>query len=134
MLKRLYMKKILLIFSVLTLILYAELPPYIYESYQKNAPEALTIEVKKVETSLISISEKSVTITAKVIRIKRSQSQLKRGDTITIVYNSTFWKPSGWVGPSSLRILEEHQIYKAFLRKGEKNNYYFPAAKGKSFK
>lgn len=129
------MKKIPLLISILfTLNLHAELPPYIYENYQKNAPEALTISVKKVETSLISMSDKSVTITAKVIRIKRSQSKLKKGDSITIIYNSTFWKPSGWVGPSSLPVLEEKQIYKAFLRKGEKNNYYFPAAKGKSFK
>ena len=129
------MKKILLFISILfTLNLHAELPPYIYKNYQKNAPEALTIEVKKVETSLLSLSEKSVTITAKVIRVKRSKSKLTRGNTITILYNSTFWKPSGWVGPSSLPVLEKKQTYTAFLRKGEKNNYYFPAAKGKSFK
>jgi len=129
------MKKILLLISiVLTLNLHAELPPYIYKNYQENAPEALTIEVKKVETSLISMNEKSVTIAAKIIRVKRSKSKVKRGDSIIIVYNSTFWKPSGWVGPSSLPVLEEKQTYKAFLRKSKKNNYYFPAAKGKSFK
>ncbi len=126
--------KILLIFIFLTLTLKAELPPYIYENYQKNAPEALTILAEKVETSFISMSEKSVTITAKIIRVKRSKSKLKRGDSITIVYNSTFWRPNGWVGPSSLPVLTEKQRYKAFLRKGEKNNYYYPAARGKSFK
>ena len=126
--------KTLLIFIFFSLTLHAELPPYIYENYQKNAPEALTISVEKVKTSLISISEKSVTVMAKVIRVKRSESKLKRGDSIIIVYRSIFWKPSGWVGPSSLPVLDEKQIYKAFLRKGEKTIYYFPAAKGKSFK
>jgi len=129
------MKKILLLISILfTLNLHAELPPYIYENLQKNSPEALTISVSKVETSLISMSEKSVTIIAKIIRVKRSKSKLKRGDTITIVYNTIFWKPRGWVGPSSLPVLEEKQTYKAFLKKGKNNNYYYPAARGKSFK
>ncbi len=129
------MKKILLLISIFfTLNLYAELPPYIYKKYQDNAPESLRILVKKVETSLISLSEKSVTITAKILRVEYSVSKLKRGDTITIIYNSTFWKPSGWVGPSSLRVLDEKKTYRAFLRKDEKNNTYYPAAMGKSFK
>ena len=126
--------KTLTIFTVLTFTLQAELPPYVYESYQKNAPEALTISAEKVETSLISLSKKSVTVTAKVLRVQRTKSKVKRGDIITIVYNSTFWKPSGWVGPSSLPVLKENQTYRAFLRKGEKNNYYYPDARGKSFK
>lgn len=126
--------KLQILFIFLMLSLHAELPPYIYKNYQKNAPEDLTILVNNVETSLISISEKSVTITSKVIRVKRSKSNLKRGDSIIIVYRSIFWKPSGWVGPSSIPVLQEKQTYKAFLKKGEKGNYYYPAAKGKSFK
>jgi len=124
----------LAIFTTLLLTLQAELPPYVYENYQKNAPEALTISIKKVKTSLISFSKKSVTVTAKVLRVQRTKSKVKRGDTITIIYNSTFWKPNGWVGPSSLPVLKEDQTYRAFLRKGEENNYYYPDARGKSFK
>jgi len=126
--------KIALIFTVLILTLQAELPPDVYENYQKNAPEALTISVEKVKTSLISFSERSVTVTAKVIRVKRSENKVKRGDTITIVYNRTFWRPGGWVGPSSLPILKEKQTVSAFLRKGKNNNNYYPDARGKSFK
>lgn len=125
--------KTLLVFIFLTLTLQAELPPSVYENYQKNASEILTISVEKVKTSLISLSEKSVTVTAKVIRVERSVSKLKRGEVITIVYHSTFWKPMGWVGPSSISVLEEEQTYKAFLKKSDESDYYLPAARGKSF-
>ena len=125
--------KILFILSLFTLNVHAELPPQVYENYQKNAPEVLTILVEKVGTSLLSLSEKSVTVTAKVIRVTRSKSHLKRGNTITINYHTSFWKPIGCVGPSSLPILEENETYTAFLKKGEKNHYH-PAARGKSFK
>ena len=126
--------KIVSIFTLLILTLQAELPPYVYQNYQKNAPEALTISVKKVKTSLISFSEKSVTVTAKVLRVERSESKVKRGETITIVYRTTFWRPGGWVGPSSLPMLKEKETVKAFLRKNERHNTYSPDARGKSFK
>lgn len=126
--------KTLSIFTLLILTLQAELPPYVYANYQKNAPEALTISVEKVKTSLISFSEKSVTVTAKVLRVQRSEGKVKRGDSITIVYTTTFWRPGGWVGPSSLPVLKEKQTVRAFLRKDKNNNNYYPDARGKSFK
>lgn len=130
------MKKILLVLVslLLTSNLYAELPPYVYENLQKNAPEALTITVTKVQTSLSSLTEKKVTVEARVLRVKHSRSGLKKGDSLTIVYYSVFWRPSGWVGPSSLPVLEEKHMYQAFLRKDERTNYYYPDARGKSFK
>ena len=126
--------KILPVFTLLILTLQAELPPYVYANYQKNAPEALMLSVKKVKTSLVSFNEKSVTVTAKVLRVERSESKVKRGETITIVYTTTFWKPGGWVGPSSLPILKEEETVRAFLRKGKNNDNYYPDARGKSFK
>lgn len=127
------MKNILLIFSLLILTLNAELPPYVYENYQKNAPEVLMIKVLKVDTSLVSLTEKSVVVEAQILSVEHSKSQLKRKDIITIHYSTVFWRPSGWVGPSAIPILEEEKMYKSFLRKS-KNNTYTPVAKGKSFK
>jgi len=126
-------RTILLISLLLTLNLHAELPPSVYENYQKNAPEVLIISVKKVETFLSSFNEKSVAAKAKVLRVIRSKSGLKKGDTITISYTTFTSRPRGWVGPSSLPVLEEEQKYKTFLKKME-NNTYAPAARGKSFK
>jgi hypothetical protein len=127
------MKKILFIVALyFTLILHAELPPYIYEGYQKQAPEALRINVLQVRTSLISPTEKSVEAIVEVLTVKRSKTKLHRHDKITIVYTTTFRNPLRLVGPSSIPILKKDTYYKAFLRKGKGLNYY-PAAKGKSF-
>jgi len=129
------MKKILLLISILfTLNLHAELPPYVYEDLQKNAPEALIIVVNKVKTSSSLFSDTKVTVEAKVLRVFHSQSGLKKGDIITIFYTTVTSRPRGWVGPSSLPVLKEKQKYKAFLRKDERNNYYHPDARGQSFK
>ena len=125
--------KTILFIIYLTLSLQAELPPYIYANYQKQAPEALYINVLQVKTSLISPTEKSVEARVEVHRIKRSDTKLHRHDKITIVYTTSFRNPLKLVGPSSLPILEEDTQYKAFLQKG-KGIYYYPAAKGKSFK
>lgn len=126
------MKNILLIFSLLILTLNAELPPHVYENYQKNAPEALMIKVLKVDTSLIAFTERSVVVEAQILSVEHSKSQLKRNDVITIHYSTVFWRPSGWAGPSSIPVLKEEKMYRSFLKKS-KNNTYVPAAKGKSF-
>ncbi len=122
------------IFVLLTLTLFAELPPQVYENYQKNAPEVLTIKVQKVEISLISLSEKKVVVNAKVLEVQRSRSKLKVGKEITIIYHTTVSRPSGWVGPSPLSVLVKKNVYDAFLIKNKENNYFSPAARGKSFR
>ena len=43
------MKKLLLFITLITHTLFAELPPYVYEELQKDAPESLLIIVKKVK-------------------------------------------------------------------------------------
>lgn len=120
--------------------LYAELPPYVYENLQKKSPEALTIKVTKVTSpshlfNLFNLFNKrrEVTAEAKVLNVKISKSGLKAGDMITIFYTTITSRPSGWVGPSSLPILEESEIYNAFLIKSVEENYYIPSARGKSF-
>ena len=128
------MKIFLLLISILfTVNLYAELPPYVYKNLQKDAPEVLIIAVNKVKTSSSLFSDTQVTVKAKVLRVIQSISGLKKGHIITISYSTITKRPRGWVGPSSIPVLEENQQYKAFLKK-DKYNTYSPAARGKSFK
>ena len=130
------MKKytLLLIYMLFTMNLSAELPPYVYENLKKNSPEVLKIKVIKVTSSpKIINNSKDITIQAKVLNVKTSQSGLKAGDMITIIYNKVTNRPKGWVGPSSLPILERSEVYKAFVEKASEASYYVPSARGKSF-
>lgn len=129
------MKKILLLITTLFIsALHAELSPVYYMKLQNNAPEFLVISVTEVQTDLIFSDTKSTNVKAKVLIAKRSESGLKRGDIINIVYNTAFSRPEGWVGPSSIPVLKKNEIYRAFLKKYEDSNTYEPAARGKSFK
>lgn len=140
--KGMKMKKYLsiLIYMLFISHLYAELPPYVYENLQKKSPEVLMIKATKVTSpsnlfNLFNLFNHSreVTVEAKVLRVRTSKSGLKAGDIITIFYTTVTSRPSGWVGPSSLPILKESEIYDAFLTKSVEGNYYIPSARGQSF-
>lgn len=121
-----------MLFSSLRLL--AELPPYVYDALQKNAPESLLIKVDSVRTSSSMVTENAVTVEAEVINVIRSKSGLRKGDRITIAYSTFASRPGGWVGPSPIPVLEKDKIYSAFLKKDAVSNLYLPAAKGRSFK
>lgn len=117
--------------------LYAELPPYVYEDLRNNSPEIITIKVIKITSSSILLnlfkSTKDIKLEAKVLHVNTSESGLKAGDRIDIFYSTVTSRPKGWVGPSSLPVLEQSEVYTAYLRKDDQGNYYVPSAKGKSF-
>lgn len=128
------MKKIICIFTVfLSIKLFAELPPYVYEELQKNAPELLVIKVHHVKINSSISTDIRVDLVAEVLSVRRSKSGLQKGDRMTIVYRTFISRPEGWVGPSPIPVLEKTKIYRAFLKKRKKGNVYLPAAKGKSF-
>jgi hypothetical protein len=128
------MKKFLFIFTVLLSIkLFAELPPYVYTTLQKNAPESLLIKVHHLQINSSIVTDTTIRLEAEVIDVIRSKSGLKKGDRISILYRTFISRPGGWVGPSPIPVLEKDKIYSAFLKKGEESNLYLPAAKGKSF-
>jgi hypothetical protein len=110
----------------------AELPPSAYVSMQKDAPEAVQIEVLRVDgqVNLGPEEQSNLTVFAKVVCIGRSASGLKPGDAITIVYSTVLKRSFGWVGPRPLPVLKAGQ-YPAFLaRQGAQ---FVPAAQGYSF-
>ena len=107
----------------------AELPPHAYKEMQESAPEYIEIEVLKVKTEKLTDGIK-VETEAKVTGVKRSESNLKTGDTIAIKY---FHDTRGLIGPAPIPILDEGKSYPAFLVKEDGNDFYQPAAIGRSF-
>jgi hypothetical protein len=107
----------------------AELPPSAYKEMQESAPEYVDIQVLKVKTEKVTDGI-MVDIEAKVTGVKRSESNLKVGNTIVIKY---FHDTRGLVGPAPIPILDEGESYPAFLVKADGNDFYEPAAMGRSF-
>ena len=107
----------------------AELPPHAYKEMQESAPEYIEIEVLKVKTEKLTDGIK-VETEAKVTGVKRSESNLKTGDTIAIKY---FHDTRGLIGPAPIPILDEGKSYPALLVRADGNDFYEPAAMGRSF-
>lgn len=111
----------------------AELPPDVYETYQADAPELIHIEVLRVKRPIIWFSRTTpITLSARVVSVQRSQSNLKEGDSITITYE-TYRPPTGWAGPRPIPILTRGRLYRAYLVWSDQENAYVPAARGRSF-
>jgi hypothetical protein len=114
----------------------AELPPQAYQRWQREAPEALVIEVVDVQVGAATAErpdDLGVTVRARVIEAERSASRLAPGALIRIEYATR--RPGGpaIVGPSSVPILSRGARYPAFLARKDKGDAYVPAAGGRSF-
>lgn len=112
---------------------HAEIEPKYYAEMQAGAPEAVTVKVTEVDTSVCVLwcSKQSVTAKAVVTAVERSSSGLKVGDAITIRY--THLIPSGgWAGPRPIPVLKAGETTVAFLRPNKRLGYH-PAARGYSF-
>lgn len=122
--------------AALVTIVRAELPPYVYKERQAKAPEALVVKIRAVrigETEEPRRQRVDVTIEARVEQVTRSQTDLKPGAVIRIVYAHYKYKEP-IAGPSEVPILEEGQTYPAYLTKEESTKTYAPAAGGYSFR
>lgn len=135
--------KLLLTASLLvSTVVHAELPPQVYEELREKAPEFLKIEVlsskQEVDVDASPPPKGSklllIHLTATVLEVDRSKSNLKKGDVISIDYTRTERpKGTGWVGPSEIPILAKGEVTDAYLSKTEKTGAYSPAARGQSF-
>lgn len=132
-LKLILLVALLAIFSTISV---AELPPYVYQERQEKAPESLSVRVQSVKTRETDEPRRKlidVRIVAQVEQVHRSQTGLKRGDVIHIKYlHSQYKEPLA--GPSEVPILQEEQIYPAYLLKNEQEETFTPAAGGYSFR
>src|SRR5262245_37322392 len=94
----------------------AELPPSVYEAKQKAAPEALRIQVLRVNIEPgDNDSSQKVEVLARVDEVTRSEAGIKPQDMITIVYTINH-HPAGWAGPGEVPILEEGKSMVAYLK------------------
>lgn len=114
---------------------FAELPPYVYIERQKKAPEALTIRVLSVrtrETDGEQFKTIAVTVRARVLKVQRTATKLRRNSEIEIQYVHREHKVP-IAGPSEVPILDRGREYPAFLVKDGKARSYSPAAGGWTF-
>ncbi len=112
---------------------FAQLPPIVYKNMIKNSSEIVTIKIEDIKIENTNCIKKKVFITARLISVKKTNSNLKDCDTIQITYNYQESYPKDWVGPKIIPLLEKNKIYRAYL-KHIKQNIYKPSAKGESFK
>ena len=133
-----FLKSILLVVLLASsgIVSLAELPPYVYKERQQQAPESLIIRVRSVKTRETDEPRRKkidVSVVAQVERVKRSKAGLKPGAVIRISYvHSQHKEPLA--GPSEVPILQQGQVYPAYLMKSRKGKEYVPAAGGYSFR
>lgn len=123
---------LLISFLALGLCARAELPPSAYEKMQHGAPEVLRIQVLQVSVQPDGDTTRDVTMLAEVLKVGRSQTNLKADDMVTIKYKLTT-HPAGWVGPGDVPILKENTETVAYLSKAADSDNYAPAAGAMSF-
>jgi len=111
--------------------LHAELPPGSYDRLRNQADEALIIQVESVQ-SQVRDEKREVTLVAKVLKVERSRANLTKGNKLTIKYE--IFQGNAFAGPRQAKVLEQGEIYPAFLAGPAKTGEPFHlAAYGMSF-
>jgi len=114
--------------------LHAELPPSAYEQMQAAAPEYLNIEILRVDIEPgADQGQQDVEITARIVKVNRSSTNLQPGGMLNILYTLTD-RPPGFVGPGQVTIPSEGDKTVAYLKNGEKPDEFVPAAGAMTFR
>jgi membrane-associated protease RseP (regulator of RpoE activity) len=114
----------------------AELPPGAYEELLKEASEVLDIRITKVmDTSATPTDEPQFICDATVLGVTRSNSGIKRGETIQFksYYVNQTTRQRGWAGPKVPPRLSVGQTWRISLKPGQNGNPFELAAYGRSF-
>ncbi|MFZ5628484.1 MAG: hypothetical protein ACOY5B_05105 [Spirochaetota bacterium] len=115
----------------------AEIHPMYYAGQQRSAPEFLAIVVEAVEPKTLPRDEYVATrVRAKVNRVARSRSRIKRGAAIEIRY--TIFQPrAGYAGPMPMPHLkagDRHVFYGRVMERTKEGLWVLePVAGGRSF-
>jgi hypothetical protein len=123
------------VLAILAVPVRAELALRVYREMQKKAPEFLQIKVTGVKTETTkkeALTIVHVAVEAKVVKVERSETGLKKGDAIRIVYIRTIRKRP-IIGPSQVPLVTKGEEYPAFLKRRD-GKTYAPAAGGKTFR
>jgi len=116
---------------------YCELPPGSYNKMKEKASEVLKVEIVSVQKEPRDENYTTVIFTAKAIEVRRSETQLKKGQDIRI-HSYHFKAPRR--GPANPPLLARGWTGIVYLNKGTgepenkgKKNDYCIAAYGRSF-
>jgi hypothetical protein len=121
----------------------ADLSPDVYKELQRNAPDALYIQVVSVDThrsfakqpgcSLFDFEIiRNIKVQARVVRVVRSASGVHPDYVIDIEYSSIS-RCSDWNGPRSVQLLRKGDLVYAFLARRGRTAFFDPAARGATF-
>jgi hypothetical protein len=130
------MRQILTAFAAVFFLtsLHAELPPSAYEQMQAAAPEFLDIEVLRVKIEPgAEPGQQDVELTARIVKVNRSSSNLQPGGMLNILYTLAT-RPPGFVGPGQVPVPAEGDKTVAYLKNGEKPEEFVPAAGAMTFR
>ena len=114
----------------------AELPPWVYGQEQRQAPYVLELLVRSVHRMEAGTETEQVRVQAQVLMVTRQPpaARLRAGDTITVRYAVPPSRPSGWVGPAPLPVLQAGERLPAWLAPDASlPGVLQPAAGGRSF-
>jgi membrane-associated protease RseP (regulator of RpoE activity) len=117
-------------------LLRAELPPGAYEELLKDAQEVLDVQITKVTPAGdLSPGEPQFACSAKVLRVDRSKSGVKVGDSIQFksYYVTEATRRSGWAGPQVPPRLAVGQSWRVSLNADKAGEPFRLAAFGRSF-
>jgi hypothetical protein len=113
--------------------IHAELPPSAYERMQNEAPEFLNLDILRVDVVPETEPDRqNVLITARIVNVNRTSSNLQVGGVLSILYTLTS-SPQGFVGPGHVSIPNEGDKTVAYLKNGEKPDEFEPAAGAMTF-
>jgi len=115
----------------IVLLAQAEPTPEAYATLQSNAPEALTIEITAV-TKTSQANGVQVDAQATVLKVARTATNLKAGDSIALSYVQTP-PPAGVVESGEVPVVIKGFAYMAYLIGGPPPSAYGAAALGQSF-
>lgn len=114
--------------------LHAELPPSAYERMQTEAPEYLDIQILRVVVEPgAEADQQDVQLTARIVRVHRTKSNLQPGGMLNILYTLAE-RPPGFVGPGQVPVPNEGENTVAYLKNGEKPDEFEPAAGAMTFR
>ena len=109
----------------------AELPPGAYENLKTNATDVLMVKITKVEMQKGQGVFQDIVYTAEVLKVDRSKSGRKVGDTIQI--SSYRLRSPSFEGPRIPSLLKTGWTGKAYLNAAKGNAGHRLAAYGESF-
>jgi hypothetical protein len=123
----------------------ADIAPMYYDELKTKAPEQLTIKVLSVDVTDfvnvigcgIKVPSKHICTKAEVTAVNHSESGLKPGSTIRVIYTVEVL-PENYVGAPETEVLEKGMVRRAYLRQRglediKEQGSYNAAALGHSF-